>query len=84
MFIPLPILVNITGMLLFLIKASWYYVFLCLGPEHWPGLCTTGKRQSPINIATEDIVKTDLGPLKFIRYNTGFNGKITNNGHSGR
>ncbi|XP_068987560.1 carbonic anhydrase 6-like isoform X1 [Bombus flavifrons] len=52
------------------------------GPEHWPGLCTTGKRQSPINIATEDIVKTDLGPLKFIRYNTGFNGKITNNGHS--
>ncbi|KAK9298115.1 hypothetical protein QLX08_008438 [Tetragonisca angustula] len=52
------------------------------GPEHWPGLCMNGEKQSPINIATEDTVKIDLGELKFIRYDFAFQSKITNNGHS--
>ncbi|XP_076545964.1 carbonic anhydrase 1 isoform X2 [Osmia lignaria lignaria] len=52
------------------------------GPKHWPGLCTTGKKQSPINIVTEDAVKTDLGELKFIKYSFAFAGDVTNNGHS--
>ncbi|XP_029035129.2 carbonic anhydrase 1 isoform X2 [Osmia bicornis bicornis] len=52
------------------------------GPEHWPGLCTIGKKQSPINVVTEDAVKTDLGKLKFIRYSFAFSVEVTNNGHS--
>ncbi|CAK9797745.1 Carbonic anhydrase 6 [Anthophora plagiata] len=52
------------------------------GPAHWPGLCIPGKKQSPINIVTDDSVKTDLGALKFIRYDSTFYGNITNNGHS--
>lgn len=55
----------------------------CLGPKHWPGLCITGNKQSPINIVTEDTIKTDLGALKFIRYDFAFSGTIINNGHSG-
>ncbi|XP_017759134.1 PREDICTED: carbonic anhydrase 6 isoform X1 [Eufriesea mexicana] len=52
------------------------------GPEHWPGICVTGKMQSPINIATENIVKTDFGALKFIKYDSEFSWEVTNNGHS--
>ncbi|XP_017794495.1 PREDICTED: putative carbonic anhydrase 3 [Habropoda laboriosa] len=52
------------------------------GPTHWPGLCIQGKKQSPIAIVPEDTIKTDLGALKFIRYDFAFSGKITNNGHS--
>ena len=59
-------------------------LYFSLGPEHWPGLCMNGEKQSPINIATEDTVKIDLGELKFIRYDFAFQSKITNNGHSGK
>ncbi|XP_017883625.1 carbonic anhydrase 2-like, partial [Ceratina calcarata] len=52
------------------------------GPAHWPGLCLTGTKQSPINIPTETTTKADLGLLKFIRYDFAFPGNITNNGHS--
>lgn len=52
------------------------------GPTYWPGLCVTGKKQSPINIVTEDTFNTDIGELKFIRYDFAFECKITNNGHS--
>ncbi|XP_028520342.1 carbonic anhydrase 6-like isoform X3 [Apis cerana] len=52
------------------------------GPTYWPGLCVTGKKQSPINIVTEDTINTDIGELKFIRYDFAFECKITNNGHS--
>ncbi|XP_076246296.1 putative carbonic anhydrase 3 isoform X2 [Calliopsis andreniformis] len=52
------------------------------GPAHWPGLCTTGSKQSPINIVTENTVKINLGALKFVRYDFAFPGKVTNNGHS--
>ncbi|CAL7948701.1 unnamed protein product [Xylocopa violacea] len=52
------------------------------GPVRWPGLCMTGKKQSPINIATENTIKIDLGALKFKRYDFAFYGKVTNNGHS--
>ncbi|XP_015434747.1 PREDICTED: putative carbonic anhydrase 3 [Dufourea novaeangliae] len=52
------------------------------GPTHWPGLCAIGKKQSPVNIISEDTIKTDLGALKFIRYDFAFSGTVTNNGHS--
>ena len=34
-----------------------------LGPAHWPGLCTTGKMQSPIDIEQSDKLRID--DLKF-------------------
>lgn len=52
------------------------------GPNKWPGLCQTGKKQSPIDIVTEDAIRKDLGALKFIRYDFAFDGTLTNNGHS--
>ncbi|KAG7187578.1 hypothetical protein KM043_016647 [Ampulex compressa] len=52
------------------------------GPSHWGGICTTGKRQSPIDIGSENAERTDLGSLKFVRYDFAFHGAITNTGHS--
>ncbi|XP_011162244.1 putative carbonic anhydrase 3 isoform X2 [Solenopsis invicta] len=52
------------------------------GPENWPGICKTGKRQSPINIVTEDAIRRDLGALKFNRYDFAFPATLFNNGHS--
>ncbi|KAK2586534.1 hypothetical protein KPH14_011426 [Odynerus spinipes] len=52
------------------------------GPDKWPGLCQTGKKQSPINIISESAIKKDLGDLKFIRYDYAFLGKVINNGHT--
>lgn len=52
------------------------------GPENWPGICITGKKQSPIDISTEDAVKIDLGPLNFDRYNVSFRASLENDGHS--
>nr|XP_012234178.1 PREDICTED: carbonic anhydrase 2-like isoform X2 [Linepithema humile] len=52
------------------------------GPENWPGICTTGKKQSPIDIVTEDAIRVDLGALKFNRYDFAFHGILINNGHS--
>lgn len=52
------------------------------GPDKWPGICTKGKKQSPINIETDDTVKTDLRPLKFVRYDYAFSGSVTNTGHT--
>jgi len=52
------------------------------GPEYWPGVCQTGTKQSPINIISDDTVKTDLGPLKFVRYDFAYTGSLTNTGHT--
>ncbi|XP_014485861.1 PREDICTED: putative carbonic anhydrase 3 isoform X2 [Dinoponera quadriceps] len=52
------------------------------GPDNWPGLCTAGKKQSPIDIVTEDTVRFDLGALKFDRYDFAFSGMVINTGHS--
>ncbi|KAL0114660.1 hypothetical protein PUN28_011745 [Cardiocondyla obscurior] len=51
-------------------------------PQNWPGVCKTGKKQSPIDIVTEDAIRTDLGALKFDRYDFAFTGTLVNNGHS--
>lgn len=53
------------------------------GPDYWPGVCQTGRKQSPINIVSDEAVKTDLGPLKFVRYDFAYTGTLTNTGHSG-
>ncbi|XP_070164806.1 carbonic anhydrase 2-like isoform X2 [Polyergus mexicanus] len=52
------------------------------GPKSWPEMCTTGKKQSPIDIVTEDAIRIDLGALKFDRYDFAFSGTLTNNGHT--
>ncbi|XP_011257615.1 carbonic anhydrase isoform X2 [Camponotus floridanus] len=52
------------------------------GPKTWSELCATGRRQSPINIVTEDAIRIDLGALKFDRYDFAFSGKLINNGHT--
>lgn len=52
------------------------------GPKSWPGICTTGKKQSPINIVTDNVIRTDLGALKFDRYDFAFSSMLINNGHT--
>ncbi|XP_014606466.1 PREDICTED: putative carbonic anhydrase 3 [Polistes canadensis] len=51
-------------------------------PSKWPGTCSTGKQQSPINILTRNTINKDFGELKFIRYDHPFTGKVTNSGHT--
>lgn len=60
------------------------FLNISTGPDNWPGMCTTGKKQSPIDIVTEDAVRFDLGALKFDRYDFAFSGMIINTGHSGK
>ncbi|XP_077262128.1 LOW QUALITY PROTEIN: carbonic anhydrase [Temnothorax americanus] len=52
------------------------------GPENWPGICTTGKKQSPIDIVTDDAIRIDLGALKTYRYDFAFPSTLINTGHS--
>ncbi|CAG5075659.1 Similar to cah-3: Putative carbonic anhydrase 3 (Caenorhabditis elegans) [Cotesia congregata] len=52
------------------------------GPNNWPGVCKNGKRQSPINIETDNTLKDDLGSLKFLHYDYAFTGILTNTGHN--
>ncbi|XP_032666779.1 putative carbonic anhydrase 3 isoform X2 [Odontomachus brunneus] len=52
------------------------------GPENWTGICKTGKKQSPIDIVTDEAIRSDLGALKFDRYDFAFPGTVTNTGHS--
>ncbi|CAL1682746.1 unnamed protein product [Lasius platythorax] len=52
------------------------------GPESWPGICTTGKKQSPIDIVTKDAIELNSIPLNFSQYNLAFPATLDNNGHS--
>ncbi|XP_011343981.1 carbonic anhydrase 2 isoform X2 [Ooceraea biroi] len=61
--------------------ADWEY-WGKYGPKNWPGVCTTGHKQSPIDIVTEDAERTDLGALKFHRYDFAFSSTLVNTGHS--
>ncbi|XP_076287660.1 carbonic anhydrase 2 [Lasioglossum baleicum] len=61
--------------------AHWGY-WGALDPEHWPGLCTNGKKQSPIDIVRENTVKKDLRPLEFLKYEHAATGVVANNGHT--
>lgn len=38
------------------------------GPSHWPGLCTTGTRQSPIDISPDSVIPAIFSDLKFTNY----------------
>jgi carbonic anhydrase len=48
------------------------------GPEHWGGLCSTGKNQSPVDL--HDAVKAKLAPLSF-KYES-LAQDVFNNGHT--
>ncbi|XP_018354214.1 PREDICTED: carbonic anhydrase 2-like isoform X1 [Trachymyrmex septentrionalis] len=63
-------------------KASQWGYSGKYGPENWPGICMTGKKQSPIDIVTEDAIRVDLGALKFHRYDFAFPSTMINTGHS--
>ncbi|XP_024939337.1 putative carbonic anhydrase 3 isoform X2 [Cephus cinctus] len=66
----------------YVVQASDWSYWGETGPNYWPGVCKKGTNQSPINIVTDDAVKTDLAPLKFIRYDFAFSANIINNGHT--
>ena len=54
------------------------------GPDHWEGVCNTGKRQSPINIISSDAVYDNaLGEFELKNYdkNLTLNFTVSNNGH---
>lgn len=61
-----------------------FYFVNCTGPDNWPGICVTGKMQSPINIETESAIRSDLGALRFNKYDFAFHAMLVNNGHSGK
>ncbi|MBW3696469.1 carbonic anhydrase family protein [Vibrio sp. T187] len=48
------------------------------GPEHWHGICQTGKNQSPIDISKG--IESELEPIKFNYDVSGEN--VVNNGHT--
>jgi len=53
------------------------------GPENWPGICTTGTFQSPINIESQNTTEIEEKPFIFHGYDvTPKNAEISNNGHT--
>lgn len=63
-------------------KIDWGY-FGRINENYWPGLCQTGKNQSPINIDDRDLYYDKIGAIKF----SGFDGgvkeyKMTSDGHT--
>ncbi|CAL1682744.1 unnamed protein product [Lasius platythorax] len=52
------------------------------GPESWPGICTTGKIQSPIDIVTKDAKEYNGSSFIFYQHNLSFPATLDNNGHS--
>uniref|UniRef100_A0A9J2Q540 Carbonic anhydrase n=1 Tax=Ascaris lumbricoides TaxID=6252 RepID=A0A9J2Q540_ASCLU len=52
------------------------------GPENWPGLCTHGSAQSPININIANVVAQKFDELIFQNYDKTDLVTIVNNGHT--
>ena len=54
------------------------------GPDHWPGVCKNGERQSPIDIKSSNAVYDNaLGKFELKNYDTklSLNFTVSNNGH---
>lgn len=54
------------------------------GPDHWKGVCKTGKRQSPIDIKSSEAVYDEaLGKFDLTNYDKTLllNFTVSNNGH---
>lgn len=67
------------------INQEWNYD--TLGPDYWKAnfanSCGNGKKQSPINIETRDVVESEqLKPIKFNNYDKEIEWIVTNNGHT--
>ncbi|VDK88549.1 unnamed protein product [Onchocerca ochengi] len=52
------------------------------GPHTWPGVCQTGKRQSPVDIKAFEIEIAPLEPLTFANYEHIGDITLANNGHT--
>uniref|UniRef100_A0A914W0G7 carbonic anhydrase n=1 Tax=Plectus sambesii TaxID=2011161 RepID=A0A914W0G7_9BILA len=52
------------------------------GPDSWPAICHTGRRQSPIDINPARVAVVNLPQLNFINYDRMGNILLTNNGHT--
>ncbi|KAE9547655.1 hypothetical protein FO519_009132 [Halicephalobus sp. NKZ332] len=52
------------------------------GPSHWPGLCATGLRQSPIDISPDNVIPSIFSDLKFTNYNKEGSVEILNLGET--
>jgi len=65
---------------------AWTYIpNALLGPANWAGICSTGKRQSPIDIkSSETTLDTSLGAFTLKNYDRKLNKTFTgsNNGYS--
>jgi carbonic anhydrase len=54
-----------------------------LGPSNWPGQCSGGKSQSPIDILSEKSSKVEMEPFVFRGYkDTVKRANLANNGHT--
>ena len=50
--------------------------------DEWPGQCTTGTHQSPINLYSYDSEIRFGSPLLFNNYRYDYSGIVQNNGHA--
>ncbi|VDK57655.1 unnamed protein product [Gongylonema pulchrum] len=61
-------------------QCFFFHKFVISGPCHWPN--ADGHQQSPVNLDLGLIKHASAESLNFLNYNKGFEGEITNNGHS--
>ena len=48
----------------------------------WDGICRTGKKQSPVDVISNDTIKASFEPFNFQNYNQEINVKISNSHHT--
>lgn len=71
---------------LFLIQLVMTGANCALSYEHqgddWDGMCDAGEKQSPIDVLTNETIKTRFAPFTFMNYDQEVNLEVTNKAHS--